>query len=447
MAHCCSCPCIPSEKSEQTPIRIKQLNIHLNRTINRITNKELNKRKKTDPRYEILNVADSFVLDEETLGKSLFMKFKKELNETESHTPITNCVKYLRKEAPHATKELLEGGETTHYRHGQEVNNKDLYYAIDKNPNRKHKDKRKVLGVGSWGKAQRAVILSEENQTVVHVAVKSVKDSDEKYKKKEIETSQLRIPGAIPTHHIVNGKESKTAEKKTKVLFIQSLGTQNMRKWQISGFDETEIGLAFKTVLECNKAGFTDRDLKEENIAFMQDAQGNKVAKLIDLETIVTNDKIGQILDRVGSPITVSPEMVSRKPFSAKEDVYALGNILFRHLYKKCNQGIPRYYNELISNGNNNHDITNYLMNKNVAYLKEIQDIHNNLKHNHKNNITPSVPITINNKDIKILLNGLCKMLSANPDNRPTMEELEQDHTDFWDLVTDKTKLKKIGAL
>jgi serine/threonine protein kinase len=409
-----------------------------------LTNQDLEKKGESDSWYEILKFEDSFVLDEKTLGAELFLKFKTELNKTKSHTPITNCVKYLTKKAPNATKELLGKENTKLYRHGQKVGEDDLYYAIGEIKDTSGKQKREVLGRGAFGKAQKAVLLNTKKGTFTNVAVKSVKHfkiSEEIARYRANLGNSLESDGAIKVLQIID-KESHNHSSKT--LSIQELGTQDLQRWTKKGFDAEEIGLAFKMLKRFNTSHL-HRDVKEANIIFMKDENGNNIAKLIDLDEAVKTGAEPKLTHIFGTALTMSPEAIKGQ-LNVKSDVFALGNLLFRYLHTQCNTDCQApYYNQLRLNpDHSNNLITAYLMPGKVNIMQTQGEVYLNMG---KKCAELSVPDTIKDKNVKILLAGLCKMLLVDPNTRPSMAELESDDPDFWNLVTNIEQLKATATL
>lgn len=94
----------------------------------------------------------------------------------------------------------------------------------------------------------------------------------------------------------------------------------------------------FSTVQFLHSKGIVHRDLKPENLIF-QDKE-HKVLKLIDFG-LSKDSNINKMLTVVGSPYYVAPEVLQRKGYDKKCDVWSLGVILYLLL-----QGTPPFFSE-----------------------------------------------------------------------------------------------------
>lgn len=82
----------------------------------------------------------------------------------------------------------------------------------------------------------------------------------------------------------------------------------------------------------CHSKGIIHRDLKPENILYESDSD-NSVIKIADFGVSkVLNNPKELISTIIGSPSYQAPEMLEGKKYTAKCDIYALGNIFYTTL-------------------------------------------------------------------------------------------------------------------
>jgi len=84
-------------------------------------------------------------------------------------------------------------------------------------------------------------------------------------------------------------------------------------------------------LLELKKKALIHRDLKTENIFLGKEMQ----AKIGDLGFCVTHEE-DNVIDNVGSPIYMSPEVLQGGSHTFESDIYGLGVIWYELLHKRA---------------------------------------------------------------------------------------------------------------
>lgn len=189
----------------------------------------------------------------------------------------------------------------------------------------------KLLGEGSFGKAFLVECIEDKSLAVIKT-IDLVAMSEEEKKEAILEAKileQLNHPNIIKFKEVF-------VEKKTKLNIVMDYADggdlqQKIRAMKnIKYFQETQIidwftqtCLAIKHI---HDRKILHRDVKSQNIFLTRHGLVKLgdfgIAKCLDL----TMDKVKTI---VGTPYYLSPELLSNKPYSFKNDIWALGVLLY----------------------------------------------------------------------------------------------------------------------
>jgi len=137
----------------------------------------------------------------------------------------------------------------------------------------------------------------------------------------------------------------ETAENYFIILEYMRGGELFERIIEKENFTEKEAKMILKTVLHsllyCHSKGIIHRDLKPENILYASE-DDDSLLKIADfgVSKILTNPK-ELISTVIGSSSYVAPEVMKGFKYTAKCDVYAIGNIFYT-----CLCGYPPFDEE-----------------------------------------------------------------------------------------------------
>lgn len=81
-------------------------------------------------------------------------------------------------------------------------------------------------------------------------------------------------------------------------------------------------------MLELNKYNLIHRDLKPENILVKE-----KTIKICDFGLTVYSSQNSPCSEYCGTPMYMSPEISSEKPYTSKTDIWSIGVIFYEMLY------------------------------------------------------------------------------------------------------------------
>ena len=181
---------------------------------------------------------------------------------------------------------------------------------------------------------------------------------------------------------------------------------------------ESQAKFVFKKILEgvqaLHGAGICHRNLKLENILLDQNFN-QKISDFALATKFIQNNQAIQLKDYVGSFHNISPQIINHQPYNGdKADIFSLGIILF-NLVTGINGFLTSknddIYYKLIKEGN-------------------IDDYWNKIAE--KSDIVKSL-----SKDLK---NLYIKMVSFNEKDRPSVDEILQDH--WFDEINNLNKEK-----
>ncbi|KAL4506413.1 hypothetical protein ABPG73_017147 [Tetrahymena malaccensis] len=189
-----------------------------------------------------------------------------------------------------------------------------------------------IVGEGSFGKVVRAYDIKNQNEDLVAKIIPL--DDQQKYESMQME---LKVLCKLPQHvNLVNYKKIKMSSQ-NKQYFIMDYcngGTLTQYLKNQKKISENEI-LEFlqqfcRGYRVLYKEGIIHRDIKPDNILIH-----NRIFKIADfgLAKIVDTLQVQNISTR-GTPLYIAPELVKKEKASAKVDMWSLGVILFRMLFK-----------------------------------------------------------------------------------------------------------------
>ncbi|KAL4470920.1 hypothetical protein ABPG72_005954 [Tetrahymena utriculariae] len=189
-----------------------------------------------------------------------------------------------------------------------------------------------IVGEGSFGKVVRAYDIKNQNEDLVAKIIPL--DDHQKYESMQME---LKVLCKLPQHvNLVNYKKIKMSSQ-NKQYFIMDYcngGTLTQYLKNQKKISENEI-LEFlqqfcRGYRVLYKEGIIHRDIKPDNILMH-----NRIFKIADfgLAKIVDTLQVQNISTR-GTPLYIAPELVKKEKASSKVDMWSLGVILFRMLFK-----------------------------------------------------------------------------------------------------------------
>lgn len=158
------------------------------------------------------------------------------------------------------------------------------------------------------------------------------------------------------------------------------------------GFTENQAAKYMQQIVSAvvylHSKNIVHRDLKPENLLF-ESEEANSALKLIDFGTCKHFSKADKLLERVGSPYYIAPEVISGN-YNEKCDIWSLGVILYVLL-----SGVPPFFGK-----NDNEILTNILV-KEVKFDGKVwKNISAEAKNLIKAMLTKEVPIRITAQDV-----------------------------------------------
>ena len=198
----------------------------------------------------------------------------------------------------------------------------------------------KLLGEGSFGKAY----LVESIETKTLYVIKTIELGAMSEEDKQEAITESRIHEKLNHPNIIKFKEV-FLEKKTRLNIVMDYadGGDLQAKIKLHNKDSnnflesqildwfTQTCLAIKHI---HDRKILHRDIKSQNIFLTK----NGLVKLGDFGIAKCLDKtMDKISTIVGTPYYLSPELISNKPYSFKNDIWSLGVVL----YEMCSLKVP----------------------------------------------------------------------------------------------------------
>lgn len=157
--------------------------------------------------------------------------------------------------------------------------------------------------------------------------------------------NEIEILKRLDHPNIIKLVESHQSSQSIQVV-LQYGGTKNLFDFvesnKLSGNSIREIFTGVcHAVKYLHERSICHRDIKLENIVVSDDCAGDEVTagqvKLIDFGfALQVKDKVEAILQQVGTPAYMSPELALKQPYDGfKADIWALGVLLYRMNYKE----------------------------------------------------------------------------------------------------------------
>ena len=179
-----------------------------------------------------------------------------------------------------------------------------------------------MIGRGGFGCVFDAFVIDEErqNEEGTHVAVKKMPHRTEDDKQNNI--NELRFISRAKHQNIVRYFGSYLWRDELWVVMEMMEGGPLTRAIMEYNFQEKHIAYVCKAVLQAldhlHKIRICHRDLKSENIMLTREGE----VKLIDFGLAETTEN-GWVIDILGSPFWIAPEMIQLKPHGAPVDIWA----------------------------------------------------------------------------------------------------------------------------
>ena len=200
----------------------------------------------------------------------------------------------------------------------------------------------KEIGKGSYGKVYEAEGPTNQKYAVKAIKIADINQRMALYLEKEIDAvKKLNHP------HIMQLKELyKTAHFYYLVFEYCNRGDlDGYRKAKGGSLDELTTRYFFKQIIdalcEIHKNGFVHRDIKLPNIMLIDSIKKEDlpIAKIGDFgfaRNLFSEDKeltmtlFSISSSFVGTPLHMSPEILSKKPYNYLSDIWSMGTILFQ---------------------------------------------------------------------------------------------------------------------
>lgn len=156
-----------------------------------------------------------------------------------------------------------------------------------------------------------------------------------------VKENEIQILKSLSHPNIVKMIEHKEVSHTVQVV-LEYAGSQNLADFLQSKqpslddikriFYEVCVGVEYLHGQE-----ICHRDIKLENIVVADQCEQNfRGVKLIDFGFACRTKKGEKFFQQVGTPAYMSPELAQRQPYSGfKVDIWALGILLYRMIYKK----------------------------------------------------------------------------------------------------------------
>ncbi|TNV87973.1 hypothetical protein FGO68_gene7890 [Halteria grandinella] len=240
---------------------------------------------------------------------------------------------------------ISEGHKRVFYlREEQEAN--DLMFFLER-ANRYQQlgdNKSSLLGEGSYGKVYKAIDkLFNKKVAIKSISMGKLSDQEESLMLQEIELSYVlqedRHPGYV---ELVDVFEDEAHNLNIVMELFESKSLYQWMKNDLpkSANRERDVLTVFKKASEAlmfaHSRGIIHRDIKLDNFLVAYDAsKGLYKTRIIDFGLATVNFSYEKCTLMVGSIAYLSPEIVNKKPYEYKTDVWSMGIALYTLLTGK----------------------------------------------------------------------------------------------------------------
>ncbi|KAL4492576.1 hypothetical protein ABPG72_007689 [Tetrahymena utriculariae] len=218
----------------------------------------------------------------------------------------------------------------------------------------------KVIGEGGFG----TVCLVRHKTTQIDRAMKMIPKKKLNKTEEDKLFEELAILRQIDHPCIVKVFEHFQDEKYHYLISEYCTGGELFERIKdVSPFTEKVAAGYMKQILSaisyCHINNIVHRDLKPENILFDSKATNSNL-KVIDFGASTKFDHNEKLTKRIGTPFYVAPEILTKKPYDEKCDVWSLGVIMYillcgyppfwgqtdQEIYEKVKKGKFEFYDE-----------------------------------------------------------------------------------------------------
>jgi serine/threonine protein kinase len=201
------------------------------------------------------------------------------------------------------------------------ISEEDSLIRKDINPNGIYRI-RSMIGRGGFGCVFDAIVIDEARQKDegLHVAVKKMPHRTEDDKQNNL--NELRFISRVKHENIVRYFGAYLWRDELWVVLEMMEGGALTKAISEYNFQEKHIAYVCRAVLRAleylHSLHICHRDLKSENIMLTKDGE----VKLIDFGLAETTEN-GWVIDVLGSPFWIAPEMIQLRPHGPPVDIWA----------------------------------------------------------------------------------------------------------------------------
>ncbi len=200
------------------------------------------------------------------------------------------------------------------------------------------------IGSGSYSKVYKAI----DNVTKEFVAIKKISKSRLSNTLIERFIKEIEILKNINHPNIIQFKNSLVTDKYIFIIteFCDGGSVKDLIE---KGLDEGEVRNVIYQLVKglhyLDSINILHRDIKPDNLLLTK----SNVLKIIDFGFSYQNKMSDELYNTIcGTPMYMSPELLSGKPYSKKSDLWSVGIIAYELFHSKNPFGKPRNIQELI---------------------------------------------------------------------------------------------------